>query len=595
MKLAPSFRSALKILIISCLSLLFILGLSHTTIFKSLENKAYDSLFYFRPPLEDKGEDAVIVAIDDESMAKVGSWPWPRGRLAELIKRIKQGKPKVIGIDLLLDIPSAEDQELAEAFRVPVVCVIPVVLNEDRSKGLEDLLFKPLDIFLTDYAKVGVANISYDPVDKTARNFKPVYGKRHLSFPLAVCLEYLGMGLDDVRIKDSSVEFGRYKIPVYNARSFINYKCAKIDKFSAGDIMDYSLDPAFFFEGKIVLLGRTDLASKDFVNTPVPSGKIFENLPMVGVEVWKEVVDMILAKNFLYRLSPLPLLFILSVLSISISAATSYSNRRGTALLIVFLLISGFIFYASFLKFNLVMPLLYMAGVCLVAYIISFLYNYVSYQREKNMITAAFKSYVSDHILEKVLSQKVDLKVGGKRKMLTVLFADIKGFTDFADKQDPEKVLEVLKMFFSEINKVIIEHNGIIDKLMGDGILAFFGDFMDTDEHAIDAVKAALKMQEKLPKLREHLNFDLVIRIGIHAGYVTVGNIGSYEHLDYTVVGKNVNLAKRLESACEPGKILISDFTYQMVRDKIVAENLYEVSLKGFVEPVKVCSVVGLR
>ena len=125
--------------------------------------------------------------------------------------------------------------------------------------------------------------------------------------------------------------------------------------------------------------------------------------------------------------------------------------------------------------------------------------------------------------------------------------------------------------------------------------MAFFGDFVDTEDHAVNAVKAAVEMQRKAPEAKNELGFDLVVRIGIHTGEVTIGNIGSSEHLDYTVIGKNVNLAKRLESACEPGRILISDSTYEMIREKIDVDAPREVSLKGFTAPVRVRSVVRLK
>jgi len=364
-----------RILLIFCIAFLFTLGLSQSTFFKSLENKAYDSLFYFRQPLVDKGNNVVIVAIDEESMEKVGNWPWPRERLAKLIGNIKKGKPKVIGIDLLLDIPG-EDEKLAEALSVPPVVVLPMVIREDGAKDPADILLKPLNIFLTDYTTVGVTNISYDPVDKTTRDFRPLYNERRLSYPLAICLEYLGMGPNDIRIRRSSIDFGRHSIPVYHSRAFINYKCAKIGKFSAGDVMESFFDPAFFFEGKIVLLGRTDLASKDFINTPVTSGKIFETVPLEGVEVWKEVIDMVLQKNFIYRLSPAPYFLILLILSVVISALTLYSDTRGAVGLATILLLSASIFYGLFLKRNLVIPILPIAVMCLVTYVMSFLYNY---------------------------------------------------------------------------------------------------------------------------------------------------------------------------------------------------------------------------
>jgi class 3 adenylate cyclase len=211
------------------------------------------------------------------------------------------------------------------------------------------------------------------------------------------------------------------------------------------------------------------------------------------------------------------------------------------------------------------------------------------------MITAAFKSYISPRILQEILAKKIDLKVGGKRKKVTIIFADIKGFTDFADEHEPEEVMDYLKIYFSEMNKVIIEHNGIIDKLMGDGILAYFGEFTDTDDHALDAVKVAIEMQERTIKLRERFGIDLEVRIGINTGYVAIGNIGSEAHLEYTIIGKNVNLAQRLEASCEPGKIMISDSTYQMVKDKIDATDFREVSLKGFAREIKVCSIQGLK
>lgn len=365
-----------RILLVFCVAFLFTLILSQTAFFKSLENKAYDSLFYFRRPLADKGNNVVIVAIDEESMAKLGSWPWPRERLAKLIDDIKKGKPKVIGLDLLLDIPSGEDEKLAEAFSVPPVVVLPVVVREDGAKGPADILLKPLDIFLTDYTTVGVTNISCDPVDKTTRDFRPLYNEKRLSYPLAICLEYLGMGPNDIKLKRSSVDFGGYSVPVYHSRALINYKCAKINKFSAADIMEPSFDPAFFFEGKIVLLGRTDLASKDFVNTPVTSGKIFETVPLQGVEVWKEAIDTVLEKNFIYRLSPLPFFLVLLVLSVVISALTFSSDTRGAVGLAAILLVSAAIFYGLFLGRNLVIPILPIAVMCLATYGMSFLYNY---------------------------------------------------------------------------------------------------------------------------------------------------------------------------------------------------------------------------
>ncbi len=582
-------NNARKIILISFASLLFASALLHFTLLASLKNKVYDSLFYFRGPLQDKVQAVVIVAIDEASLQKTGDWPWPRSVLARLIEKIKRGAPKVIGVDLLLDLPTRgkdghlEDGKLAEVFKVAPTCVLPEVVKEQKSARIQETLFKPLDIFLTGHTLTGAANVESDPADKITREFKVSYGGARPSFALAVCLEYLGSSIKDLNI------------PVRNQRCLINYKCAKVEAFSASDVLEPFFDPAFFFKGKIVLLGRTDLASKDFVNTPVPAGKIFETLPMAGIELWKEIIDMILAGGFLHALSPFLAFLIAAFLSIIICGFTLRSNKSGAAWSLLCIGLCVFSFYYLFLKKNIILPLLYLVAACVISYIFSFLYNFIVFQREKRKITAAFKSYISPHVLQSILSQKIDLAVGGKRKSLTMLFADIKSFTVFSDTHGPEEVLNFLKAFFAEMNKVIIERNGIIDKLMGDGILAFFGDFADSDTHAYDAVRAAIEMQKRVPDLQKKLGFDFQVRIGVHTGPVDVGNIGSTEHLDYTVIGRNVNLAQRLEANCEPGKVLISDATYQMVKDRVEIIDTREIPLKGFAEKVKVCTLGGLK
>jgi len=569
---------------ICVVSLLVSFVLLQFTLLASFKNKFDDSLFYFRGPVQDRAQAVVVVAIDEQSLQKRGDWPWPRSHLAWLIEKIKLGGPKAIGIDLLLDIPARgadariEDGKLADIFKSPPASILPVVVKEDKAGRLQEVLFKPLDIFLAGNTGIAAVNIESDPADKITRDFRAVYGGIP-SFPVAVCLEYLDCPLKDL------------VIPMHDGRARINYKCAKIDTISASDVLEPFFNPVVFFKGKIVLVGRTDLASKDFVNTPVPAARMFETQSMAGIEVWKEIIDMILARNFLHGVPPLPALLIAALLSIAICAMTLRSNKTGAVVLVMCAGLCALAFYALFMKLNVILPLLYFVTVCIVSYVFSFLYNFVVFQREKRKITAAFKSYISPHVLQKILSQKIDLTVGGKRKDLTMLFADIKSFTVFSDTHGPEEVLDFLKAYFSEMNKVIIGHNGIIDKLMGDGILAYFGDFTDSDTHAYDAVSAAIEMQKRIPGLQKRLGFDFQIRIGVHTGPVDVGNIGSTEHLDYTVIGRNVNLAQRLEANCEPSKVLISDATYQLVKERVDIADTREIPLKGFAERVKVHTI----
>ncbi len=148
--------------------------------------------------------------------------------------------------------------------------------------------------------------------------------------------------------------------------------------------------------------------------------------------------------------------------------------------------------------------------------------------------------------------------------------------------------MEYVKTFFAEMNRVITKHDGVVDKLFGDGLLALYGDFTAPDRHALNAVRTAIEMQEKAREISERLGHSLRLRVGINTGYVTVGNIGSEEHLDYTAIGQNVGLASRLETVCEPGRILISDATYQLVKDEIDVEDYREIFVRGFSKAVKV-------
>jgi adenylate cyclase len=189
-----------------------------------------------------------------------------------------------------------------------------------------------------------------------------------------------------------------------------------------------------------------------------------------------------------------------------------------------------------------------------------------------------------------------------KRRRLTIFFSDVRGFTAWTDKLEPEETREILNQYLSEMSTIANKWGGTIDKFIGDSIMIFFGDpeFTNDKDHAIRCVKMALEMQAKMNELRNEWEDEgqlepLHIRIGINTGYATVGNFGSKDRLNYTILGSAVNLASRLETASNPDKITISHMTWSMIKSEIACEPKGEISIKGFSEPVKIYEVAGIN
>jgi adenylate cyclase len=207
--------------------------------------------------------------------------------------------------------------------------------------------------------------------------------------------------------------------------------------------------------------------------------------------------------------------------------------------------------------------------------------------QERDTVKSAFSRYVSQQVLDAVMTSGSLPAVHGNRKKITALFADIRDFTKLSERLSPERVVEVLNEYFDKMVDIVFKHHGTLDKFIGDGIMVIFGAPVDDPYQEEHAVRAALEMQLAISELRTKWSLqdgvDLRIGIGINSGNAIVGNIGSAKRMDYTAIGDTVNLASRLETATkEYGvDILISDYTYQGVRGMFPAKRVGEVALKG--------------
>jgi adenylate cyclase len=219
--------------------------------------------------------------------------------------------------------------------------------------------------------------------------------------------------------------------------------------------------------------------------------------------------------------------------------------------------------------------------------------------REKELIKGAFSKYVAKSVVDRILQHQDGLKLGGEKKVVTIFFSDIRGFTPMSESLTAEQVVHILNEYFTAMSGIIFKYEGTLDKFMGDAIMAIYGAPIDMPDHAERAVMTALAMGEKMKELQAKWRMEgrseVNIGIGINTGEVVVGNIGSMERMEYTAIGDNVNLTQRLESVAEKGQILISASTYERVKHKVNASMLDPIKLKGKTEKVIAYNVEGFK
>lgn len=227
----------------------------------------------------------------------------------------------------------------------------------------------------------------------------------------------------------------------------------------------------------------------------------------------------------------------------------------------------------------------------------------IQHQREQSIsLSHKLAKYLSPQVWQSIFTGERDVRLETQRKKLTIFFSDIKGFTELAEEMEPEGLTELLNNYFNEMAQIALKYGGTIDKFIGDSIMIFFGDptSRGAKEDTAACVTMAIEMRKHMKILRQKwqgqgIKTPLQIRIGISTGYSTVGNFGAENRMDYTIIGKEVNLASRLESLAEPGEILISYETFSLVKEKVMCRDKGEITVKGFARPVPIYQIVDFR
>jgi len=342
--------------------------------------------------------------------------------------------------------------------------------------------------------------------------------------------------------------------------------------------------------GKIVVVSKIYTGSSDIGQVPTDP-----SYPRPGLHA--NVMHTILTESFLRELSLGEMLLIEALVSIIIFLLTlRFSSLRFSLGTIAvggsYMAIAALFFFYGNLIFHIVRPLL-IAALSLLSILV---YRYVSEEREKEVLRRTFEPYFPPLIVKKIMANPHAIATGGQKKELTILFSDIKDFTNYSASMTPDKIQRLLSEYFEAMTEIVFRYHGTVDKFIGDGLMVFFGDPDPHPDHALRCVKAAIDMQKEAREIRKRWerqgDMPIQIRIGINTGTVVVGNMGSTRRLSYTVLGSAVNLAERLEVSAPVGGILISQRTYDLVKDYVPARPLGQIQIKGLDEGVSVYEVL---
>jgi adenylate cyclase len=357
-------------------------------------------------------------------------------------------------------------------------------------------------------------------------------------------------------------------------------------------------------------VGSTLPEDQDVHQVPVALGEYTGDNTMYGVEIHANFIESVLRGDFLRRQSRIAEIVTTLLLAIAVFFVTSAfkgSKTRhhtlveinGVLFTLATLGVVGFLSIRLFIDASYVLatvsPMLAIVG----GYFASTAYHFVAERRARVMIKSMFSTYVNPSLVDQLVTNPEMLKLGGQRKELTVLFSDLEGFTALAETRPPEELVALLNEYLSSMTNVVLRNSGTLDKFEGDLIMAFWGAPIPQNNHARMACAAALQMQATLAGMRLEWGVRkkplLSARIGISTGEVIVGNMGSAEKFNYTVIGDSVNLGARLEGTNKIFKteIIISEQCCRQVRDEFLCRELDIVSVRGRSEPVKIFELRG--
>lgn len=397
-------------------------------------------------------------------------------------------------------------------------------------------------------------------------------------------------GIEEIRI-------GQLAIPTDElGRILINYRGPEktFPHISITDILNENISE-HVVKDKIVIVGATAVGIFDLRVTPL--GTVFP-----GLEIHANIVDSILANEFLTQPAWTAIFDIMAIIFAGIilgmvlpRAGVVSGAAAGIILFFGYIFLCQYLFSAKGLILNMVYPL----AVILVIYVAITAYRYLSESKQKRFIKDAFSTYLAPSVVSQLIQSPEKLVLGGEKRIITAFFSDVQGFTGIAEKLTPPELVELLNEFLTEMTDIVLSYEGTVDKFEGDAIIAFFGAPNPLENQEEVACMACIDMQKKLSQLRLKWNSEekpeLKMRMGLCTGPAVVGNMGSKNRMDYTMMGDTVNTAARLEGTNKAYGIyiLVSESTFKATGDKIIGREIDYVYVFGKKDPLKIYEIVG--
>lgn len=564
-------------------ALLFLAGVFH-----SWSARLSDRLFTSRDP----DSRIVIVAIDDASLKHIGRWPWDRSVHAELIRKITNAGAAVIAYDVnFSEIQNGDaDADLASAIRASGRVILPTELSISQIDGRliadSKKVIEPLSVFAGAAIRTGFSNTPPDS-DGIVRSIPirvSIGGEHSEVYPFA---------FEAAQAFDSSMSVALAPTDALG-RIVVAYPGTPKSTYpilSAADILEGIFD-ANALKGKLVFVGSTasDLHDEQYVPTSF-------NIPMSGVEIHASYADTMLQRRWIRSVGPWQ--FALSLILIGLLVGWLVSRTRvwlGLCL-IASLFAGSMVFSVILFELGLIIQVLWIVLTIIVSYIGVIIERRVLAEQDRRALRQTFEHYVSPSVVELIVRDPSKLQLGGERRRMSVLFSDIRVFTALTETTEPQLLIKKLNAFFGAMTEEIFKQKGVLDKYMGDAVMAFWNAPFEQKDHALRSVETALAMQAVLNELNRQGIFGNPpwrMGIGINTGDMIVGNVGGENHADYTVIGDAVNLASRLEGLTREYNvpIIISEQTAKELEGRILLRKLDHVVVKGRYQTVVVYEVI---
>ncbi|MDQ1277367.1 MAG: adenylate cyclase [Thermodesulfobacteriota bacterium] len=416
---------------------------------------------------------------------------------------------------------------------------------------------------------------------------------------IAMLMQYLDYPIIALDLADFGVEgiiLGELRIPTdESGRLLINYlgPAKTFPHYSITDILNGRLSPDIF-KGKIVLVGATATGIYDLRVTPF--SPVYP-----GVELHATVLDNILHRNFLEQSAWTTFIDVCNIVVFGMIMGIAVPRVKAVqGIILALILVGGFVVGNTifFAKFNTWINMIYPVLTMMTIYLVITVYRYFTEEREKKKIRGAFQYYLTASVITEILKDPSKLKLGGDKKDLTVMFSDIRGFTTISEKLTPEELVSLLNEYLTVMTDIVFKYEGLLDKYIGDAIMAVFGAPLEQPDHALRGCRTALEMMAELKVLQERWSREgrpyVDIGVGINSGDMVVGNMGSNMRFDYTVMGDNANLSSRLEGINKEygTHIIISEYTNEVVKEEMFCREVNSVRVKGKKLPVKIYELI---